>query len=262
MWEVDRFCRRTGRRFPSLHSENEVQSAGKYDFLDLMFYTNSPTTTDQFDNGSTEIEVGTSNYVVSCKSGYPSHPGSPDFGICYWWFEDLTSNSYDASTIDFYNADSSTIFSIDSSTGWGTKPSSENWIYKYTLILQSSDSDFDDEEGLDHAMMLFTGNGGRFAYTDGWTADHAELYVQNSGRTVSRSVYVEAGYPSRSGTTVTLNFVENVGQGTGQDWFYVQMRTAATTTPGSSRILSETTEDAGTKGASEEFDYTYTFTLT
>lgn len=259
-WEVERWCRKTGAKLPSLYSKNTIQTAALYKLLDIMFNTNSPSANDQLDNGSTIIEVGTSDYQVSCKSGYPQHPGSPDFGYVYYWFEDLTSNSYDASTIDVINDTTSLTFSIDSSTGWGTKPASENWIYKYTLqISKGGDSDFDDD-GIDHVARLLSGNVDIGSNWHESGAGRIELYVENSGRTASQTIYSDSGYPSRSGLTTTVIFTQAAGTGTGQDWYYCSIR-CNTADPGGYVTLSETQEEEGTKGASTENVYTYTLSV-
>jgi hypothetical protein len=257
-WEVERYCRLCGEKLPTLRGENTILDAGKQEFLDIMFHIGSPAASQQFDNGSTQVKIYDSGDVLkttlSCKSGYPLH-GSEDTGLVYFWFEDLTADVYEADRIDFLNVDSSVIFSRKDPTAFGTKPSTENWIYKYTLsITQNGDGDL-SMDALDHALRMFTGDR---SISQGWDSS-SWIYIEASGGSPNTTEEIDGGYPSRSGETVTMVFTSEAG-GDLISWYDVSIR-ALMVDPSGNMDLSSTTESLGTKGSSEVWEYTFTFSL-
>lgn len=262
VWTVERFSRVTGEKLPTLLvEENTIQDAGKNIFLDMMFNYGSPASTNQFTNARTDLLIYNTSDVLQktldCDASYPSH-GSEDSGLVYYWFSDLTADAYEADDLHFKNSTSGVTFSIKLATGW-SKPATENWIYKYTLqITQNGDSNL-KMDGLDHALRLFSGN--RVLLGKQWEASGANritLLVEDSPKTSTQTIYASSG-PTRSSQTVTTVFTQAAGTGTGQDWEYCTIQ--ANMTDQGLTELNETQESGGTKGASEEFVYTFTFSL-
>ena len=258
-WTILRQSRLTGEMLEPLEGPNTVSTAGKNIFLDMMFGTNSPAATDQYDNGSTVLKIydtGDSEVSVSpvaCKSGYPDAvDGSHSVD---YWFEDISAAVYDADDLDILNSDSAIVFSTKDATGW-SKPASENWIYKYTLSISRGHVDL-DYAGLDLGMKVFTGeaniSGNEFGAA-------CEIYVEANGGSPNTTVQ-NTGNGSRTGQTVTQVFVSPVGSHL-IEWYDVSVRTPSTH-EGGDVVLNKTTEDfdPSTKPSNVERVYTFTFSV-
>ncbi len=258
-WEVERYSRLTGRFLGKSEGPNTVLSTGEDAFLDMMFNTNSPAGTDQFTNAQSQLKIYDSGDVLrqtlSTKSGYPAH-GAEDSGTVQYWWEDISIDTYEADRVDFLNPTSAVIFSRKDPTSFGSKPNSENWIYKYTLEISNfGDSDI-QMDGLDHALRLFTGN--RILTSKQWSNTDCYILVENNGASVTYEVGMDDGYPSRTGQTTTCVFTAESGQAN-QEWYNVAV--AAVFTEQGETELSRTQEELGSKSSSMEREYTFTFSF-
>ena len=259
-WRIERQDRETGEWLePYTGLLNAVTTAGKQKALDIMFGLNAPSSSDQLTQTNTDFQIytaGPSLYkTLNCTTG-PTH-GAEDSGTVRYEFEHYTADAYSAARWDIYNGATSLTFSQYTTSQ--SKPSTENWKYVWTLSLSNSlDSDL-QMDGLDHALRLITGN--RSMTGKQWAAsgtNEAEILIDNTGRTIQSDCPVDTGYPSRSGTTVTLVFTSPTNNDS-QEWRYVAVQ--ATMTDEGVTKLSETDENAGTKNAAAEWEYTFTFSL-
>lgn len=247
-WKVTRVCRRTGRVLGVHRFKNTIQSAGIHRVLDCMIGASGL----HMNQGNADLVIRNSSDTVvktitGADSGYPDHSTSKQVT---WRWSDISVETYEADDLlvkrDHGGSDNLT-FSV-SDQNLGTKPDSENWLYKYTLSIgNGGDTDLQDT-GLDLILKLFSGNSALHY-------DNPIIEVFTPTDTSLGTVAADAGFPSRSGTTVTMEFTSEAGQETG-DWDDVGVYNG----PGSGN-LSYVNENIGNKSSSTERKYTFEFTL-
>jgi len=248
-WELIKQNRATGEidEVVSL-GKNSITTDGKTEAVKLMWGLGGTP----FSNGNAELKLYDNTLTliktVACDATYPSH----SYKSVVFKFSDISVDQYTVEWLYFGNGvitfstkqQDSSIFPAPENN---VKPNTQNWIYQYTLSISDSDADMDDD-GEDQILRIITGD-------QSLDFGSADLHVAASGGTPESSVNMDATYPQLSGTTVTCVFTSAPGSNS-QQWYTCWV---SANLDGGTYVISSTVEDAGTKGAADQWVYTYEF---
>lgn len=249
------------------------------EFLRLIAGTSSK---DYGSNGphldSTQASVGINNSTSAGSfvfeqigtdagpSGTTVTKASPSSAMTWEW-HDISTNTYsNANYLHFYYGDPSgggaggeyRIAYVNIAAG--NKPNDENWYYKFTLELYSTDTDFTDG-GFDLLMELYTGDSARHLDSSGIRLRPTS--GAGTGSEVSGSDQAPDGNPTVDTSNDDIEWTWTVSDGDFEGtWggtkvkvgtsFAIDLRWGGCKTNGDS---------CGTKASGEEWTYTYTLAI-
>lgn len=259
-YRVTRYDRETGKRLGSTGwRKNTIQAAGKQLLLDLWIGDSAA----HYTNASAELKLYNSSDALQATftgadTGYPDHGTS---GQVTWQWSDISTDQYAADRVTFSNG--TTVFSDVGTTGWGSKPDTENWIYEYQLSITTSDSNLSladsSAEGLDHILHCMTGDS-----ADHFNQASAAIQVESdqSGTVLGTDTGgCDSGYPSRSGTTVTFQWTVAAGVLTGTWELVIVYGNFATDVTLRDEGTPAVYDQFGSKASNAEWVYTYEFSI-
>lgn len=257
-WFVLRREAESGKPIGLKGADNTITSDGKGLLLDLMFGTNSPSSSWTFDNTRAKLDIynqqGQLVKTLNCATGYPSH-GNEDSGVAMFRFDDISVDVYDAYRVELRNNATGLVFSSVAPTGFGTKPASENWEYYYTITIDNGLDSSLTMDAMDHTVRLFTGN--RQLTGNQWTRTDSRLRVRDQQEVWDTSLMYDGGYPARSGTSVTIVTTAESNEAN-HEWYTLSIHGTFTDFD---VVLSQWVENAGTKTSTQEWIYTFTISF-
>ena len=243
-----RYDRETGRFLGEKRKNNAVTAAGLTLLLNL--WTNNSS-----------VHVSQANATILIYNSADAHQrtfsgatSGPDHTVSQnvdWVWEDNTVDVYEADDIHVSNG--ATVFSV-TDTNFGTKPSSENWHYTYTLNLTSIDGNI-NSTGLDYLLRTVSGNSS--AHFNNLASS---ITVRDGSNNIEfTEIGCDAGYPSISGGTATFRWVIPAPGGiVSHVWNTVEVFVDY----GPPRVtIRSGGPSQGTQASNAEWVFTYTFTL-
>jgi hypothetical protein len=179
-----------------------------------------------------------------------------------WVFQDNTADTYAADRTSLANGDPGVggrwLISDITSTGLGTKPTSENWHYYYEIELYSSDSDI-KAAGTAKLMRIISGNVGYVAVFV--TSGNTTMQPLDSGLSAVGSAITASSLSSPTTTSLEFTFVSADGSNNGT-WANTRVQMAGTTTDTIREGgCKQDGTSCGTKASGEAWTYKWRFTI-
>jgi hypothetical protein len=215
----------TGLWLPDLEEKNTIQAAGIHLLIDRLRGVTGETVQQR---AAASLQVGNAGWTgtpgqpggpvtISTKDGEPNVPPRLDNNSlpkAIWKWKDETPSEYAADRIRiFLNG----VLWADLSPGWGSKPSSQNWFYTYTVEPASGDGFIGAVGDPTYANLYFPGmwrflmhlTGERYgdmSLTTLWmvaTDDAGGVHMPQPGTPVGPA----PGFPFRDGATLKTEFL-------------------------------------------------------
>jgi len=241
---LDKYDRATGKHLETCFKKNTITTAGRQLFLDIIIGTSTNRLTQA--NAHLYLFAGAGGSPVKTIAGATSAPDHGTNRQVSWQWQDNTVDTYAANRLEV-RAGASPIFS-DSTPNFGTKPTSQNWHYTYSVTISGPPSFNDGVGGYGglHSMLRML--------TGATTMPNDENVTFIRIRTDTGTVIGElkATSVSRSGQTAEWVWVVPAGSATG-NWYNIEFYSLAD----DGHTIRRSDDGLGNKSAATERTYRY-----
>lgn len=246
---VTRVCRETGEVLGTMEAKNAITAAGITRFIDLIVNDSS----SHVDAGADLKIYNEANALQKTLTGLATgYPQAASGGSTTLRWADETVDTYEVDDFEILAADGTTIVATITNSNFGTKPTTENWLYDWTLSVSGS-AEW-TTAGLNQMLDLITGE-----QTVHWEANTGAgtLAIDvNNTDTPGNGTHdgVLATVETPAATTLEYEFPSSP-PGVAKTWAHVRVMHNAVTSIWEDDIANQT------QGANDTFTYVWTITF-